>query len=353
MKIKTLDYYDSFSCLCGACPDTCCAGWDVEIDRESREKYLRMEGPLGEKACRALQKEDGEWSFRLEGGRCPFLMDSGLCELQAALGESALSRTCRLFPRIPADLGGVREVSLSISCPEAARLLLEHEAPLSVVSRDTDEPPEMNDIDAGWYGQVMALRGRLLALAQNRSLPFPRRLARCVALASDAARIHRSGGDMASACADYAPPASLSPARPFQRLLTLLQGMERLTGRWGGMLSGMAEACENPPGWAYPDAEYENLLVYYLFRYFPEAVYDGTPFLPVKLACVSLCLIRLLWHSQRADDRAARIDLAHLYSREIENSQDNLDALLSLLRHVSFGNLRTMLALIGADPEDA
>ena len=359
MKIRTLDYYGDFRCLCGACPDTCCAGWDVEIDKESREKYLRMEGPLGEKACRALKKEDGEWSFQLEGGRCPFLMDSGLCEMQANMGEAALSRTCRLFPRIPTELGGAREVSLSISCPEAARLLLERETPLTIQERDTDEAAGYNDIDGETYLWAMDERAALLGLAQDRSLPFPKRLSLCVDMAAEAERARRSGQDGRNILArykraDFRAARAAELARPrradraWDRLLGELAAMERLTKRWDGMLEDMKRSAARPSLWDAPECEYENLLAYYLFRYGSETAYGGSGFVPVKLAAASLCLIGLLWQSQEAGDRAARIDLAHLYSREVENSQDNLDALLALLRGVSSGRREAMLALIGA-----
>ena len=32
MEITRPDYYKEFSCIAGACPDTCCAGWQIVID---------------------------------------------------------------------------------------------------------------------------------------------------------------------------------------------------------------------------------------------------------------------------------------------------------------------------------
>lgn len=29
------DYYDDFTCIADACEDTCCAGWQIVIDKES------------------------------------------------------------------------------------------------------------------------------------------------------------------------------------------------------------------------------------------------------------------------------------------------------------------------------
>ena len=33
--------YDSFRCIAGDCPQTCCAGWLIEIDDEALEGYQK------------------------------------------------------------------------------------------------------------------------------------------------------------------------------------------------------------------------------------------------------------------------------------------------------------------------
>ncbi len=39
MKIRTPEYYKDFKCIAGACTDTCCAGWDVDVDEKSYDYY--------------------------------------------------------------------------------------------------------------------------------------------------------------------------------------------------------------------------------------------------------------------------------------------------------------------------
>ena len=39
MRYLKPDFYDEFSCLAGACPKTCCAGWQIVIDETSLDKY--------------------------------------------------------------------------------------------------------------------------------------------------------------------------------------------------------------------------------------------------------------------------------------------------------------------------
>ena len=44
MKIVTPAYYKNFKCIAGACTDTCCAGWDINIDETSLERYQNSTG---------------------------------------------------------------------------------------------------------------------------------------------------------------------------------------------------------------------------------------------------------------------------------------------------------------------
>ena len=42
MQITKPTFYKEFSCIAGACPDTCCAGWQIMIDEKSLQKYRRL-----------------------------------------------------------------------------------------------------------------------------------------------------------------------------------------------------------------------------------------------------------------------------------------------------------------------
>ena len=152
MKNIYPSYYKKFRCVADKCPDTCCAGWEVVVDPPSERRYRAESAPIGDKLRDVLTvDEDGDTVFRSEGGRCPFLLGSGLCELYCELGEQALCRTCERFPRFECVLGSRREAGLSLSCPEAARLIFETEEPTEFVTEETDEPAEPNSIDPTVY----------------------------------------------------------------------------------------------------------------------------------------------------------------------------------------------------------
>jgi lysine-N-methylase len=130
-------YADSFRCIGSACEDTCCAGWTVPIDRATWEKYQSLpESPLRvlmhanvlrNADCADSEPEIGApfAKIRMNGAnQCPMLSEERLCRIQTELGEDLLSHACATYPRIVHSLGGVEERVLSLSCPEAARLVL-------------------------------------------------------------------------------------------------------------------------------------------------------------------------------------------------------------------------------------
>ena len=127
MELRKPDFYDSFHCIAACCPDSCCKEWDVAVDAEKAALYRALPGALGEKLREFLQDEDGDTYLTLDNGRCPMWRADGLCRIQAELGEGALCKTCREFPRLTHDYGSFVELGLELSCPEAARLLLKQE----------------------------------------------------------------------------------------------------------------------------------------------------------------------------------------------------------------------------------
>lgn len=82
MKIRVPDYYKDFKCIADKCEDTCCAGWEVDVDDDSYEYYKTVTGPFGDriKSVMVPPTEEEEACFTLNNGRCPFLNDNNLCD---------------------------------------------------------------------------------------------------------------------------------------------------------------------------------------------------------------------------------------------------------------------------------
>ena len=84
--------------------------------------------------------------------------------------------------------------------------------------------------------------------------------------------------------------------------------------------------------------EYENILSYFVFRYFLKGVFDRDVLTKVKMAIVSTLMIMqcdmAVWKRNGGSLLfTERVDIAHLYSREVEHSEENFAALCKLFAH--------------------
>jgi lysine-N-methylase len=130
--ILTPQYLNDFSCTGSACEDTCCAGWRVDIDEDTYKQYrktrdVELKPLLDKKVTRQRSKASSRSYAKIQmdkSGRCSFLNEDSLCKIQLQLGPEFLSNTCAIYPRTISKINGIVEKSLTMSCPEAARLAL-------------------------------------------------------------------------------------------------------------------------------------------------------------------------------------------------------------------------------------
>ena len=162
-KICVPECYKDFHCIDVECTDSCCAGWQVDVDEQAYEEYKNVPGEFGE-YIRSVMIEEGDCGgekaqFRLrQDGRCPFLMDNGLCDMYAHLGEDSLCHTCTNFPRYMEDYGTMREMGIGFSCPEASRLMLSTEQKMEYVEM-TLEPNENLNAETISVAQAQTISG--------------------------------------------------------------------------------------------------------------------------------------------------------------------------------------------------
>ena len=327
MKTVIPDYYHEFRCLAGACPDTCCGPWEIVIDDDTAAAYRTMEGPLGEQIRKHLTTVDGEHCFVPIDGRCPMLTADGLCPIITAHGTDALSVTCDSHPRFTEVYGGYQETALCVSCPEAARLLLEREAPLTFLTEQDNTPPEPNDLDADLFFLLLESRKTAYSIVQDRSLPLSDRLALLLCFAERLDK-HYDNYNLCKDLSDLYLDANyrrrqLIRIRRLRRYGTLISArqvfnaMEHLTEAFPQELKDLE--------WASADThalELEQLTVYYLSRWWLKAVCNGYIRRQAAAVIVSVLTVSGLTRTMGSVTEAAR-----LYSKEIEHSEANLSLL--------------------------
>lgn len=114
---------DAFRCIADACRHTCCKGWEIDIDPDTRAKYAAMTGEIGQRLRDAIADTPGGASFRLrEDERCPMLNDSGLCDIITACGEGALCQICADHPRYRNEFSTFTEGGFGLCCEAAAHV---------------------------------------------------------------------------------------------------------------------------------------------------------------------------------------------------------------------------------------
>lgn len=121
-----------FRCIGETCEDSCCKGWRVDIDKETYQKYRKIKGSnlanLLEKNVTRNRSNGSNTRYakiKLDAEQsCPLLDEKGLCQIHTEYGEEYLSEVCKTYPRMINRVNGVWEQSLTVSCPQAARLVL-------------------------------------------------------------------------------------------------------------------------------------------------------------------------------------------------------------------------------------
>lgn len=177
MYYRKPHYYDKFSCTAEQCPDTCCAGWQIVIDENSLEKYSNVSGDFG---IRLLNSIDwGEGVFEQYHKRCSFLNAENLCDIYKELGADALCDTCRLYPRHIEEFENLREFSLSLSCPVAAKMILECQEPVKFLEEEDEKEEceeDFEDFDFLLFDCLLEVREKLFSIVQNRTIPIEKRM---------------------------------------------------------------------------------------------------------------------------------------------------------------------------------
>lgn len=363
------DYYHEFQCVADGCEDTCCAGWQIVVDQKSLKKYRKVRGPFRKKMRDSVDWKEG--TFRQsEDKRCAFLNEENLCDMYTALGKESLCRTCKRYPRHVEEFENAREITLSVSCPEVARILLAKKEPVRFLSFEKDGEEEYEDFDPFLYSELLDGRELMIRILQDREKTMELRVGLILAIAHDM-QVRIGKGELFS-CEEVFERYQTKAAEEFvqkkvhevqnqkeqqfryiRQMFWNLDQLERLRDDWEPQLreaedllyrkgqecytqmqqefSGWLE--ERMPEWK---VQCEQLLVYFISTYFCGAVYDGRAYAKAQMAVVSVLLIRELlaarWlKNEKMLDMQDVVEIVYRYSRELEHSDPNLDRMEKMM----------------------
>ena len=174
MKLYAPKYYEKFVCIADRCRHSCCIGWEIDIDRETAEKYKKMTDGYGLVIKNSITKR-GIPHFKLKkGGLCPHLNERGLCKIILNLGEDCLCEICREHPRFYNDTCRGKEVGLGLSCEEACRIILESDSYAEFCEIDEiDEPFDSSE----WDFDAISEREKIYRILGDTSISYREKLA--------------------------------------------------------------------------------------------------------------------------------------------------------------------------------
>ena len=360
MRYTVPHYYRKFQCTANQCEDTCCAGWQIVIDDRTLNKYKRTKGPFGNRLYNSINWK--ERTFLQYDGRCAFLDENNLCDICSELGEGMFCKTCRTYPRHIEEFPNVREISLSLSCMEAGKLILGCEEPIRFLTKENEkEEPEDDAFDDFLYDKLLTVRECAIRILQNREEEIWLRVALVLGLAHDAECKIRKGQlfEVDDVCARYSKENAPESFRKkletcrgkenerfqdMQELMKAFEELEVLQKEWPAYIAKVKSSL-------YKDAEEynkirklfrqnvldssfltEQLMVYFVFTYFCGGVYDGRGYSKMLMSVTSTLLIEEIAMGRFMEQKGKLtfldfVDVAHKFSREVEHSDKNLETL--------------------------
>lgn len=193
-----------FECTGTACEANCCRDWTVAVDAPAYERLERVlsaakSGPNAPRPEDVLVRWGGAApdmpfaAIKLKAdGTCPLLGDKRTCTLQEQHGEDLLPDACATYPRASLTVGGRREITGRLSCPEVGRLALltDDGTELVVTTKPTASRPVPGKTcaegESAWTASFDRVRDAILEVLGRRQMPLA---LRTVVVADLAARL--------------------------------------------------------------------------------------------------------------------------------------------------------------------
>ena len=316
MKLVKPDFYDAFHCIADRCSDTCCGGWEIDVDDFSQECYRHGGGKLGKK----LQENIVDGHFQLlPGDRCPFINSKNLCEIFTQLGEDSLCDICREHPRFVEVYGDVMERGLGLCCEEAVRLLFSNSLPLQFVESEIDEiEDELNDEEKRERDQIFEERRKIFQTLSDEKISFD-------------ARIEKVFPD--------AKNFRFFPFPNAENFEAFLSSLESFGSPWEIALKKINQKIakeEISDAGYFTEAESVKLLSYLIYRHFAKSLYSGRKCGKLLFAFFFWNLARLFSNELAAVDTQSKnftekeiqkikIDTVKILSKEFEYSEDVME----------------------------
>lgn len=320
------DFYDDFKCIADKCTDSCCIGWEIDVDETALEKYNKINTDFGEKIhSQIIKSEDGSSCFSLcENERCPFLNKKNLCDIIINCGEEYLCDICREHPRFYEWFVGVTECGLGLCCEEVCRILLENEEPFSLIEENDEEEIVLETKDhvaeSDLYIYLSAFREKLFEILFNKNMNFEEKLVKVLSKTE-------------TFCGEKIK------IRNYKNSLELYKKTEPIDEKWTLFINDLSDNFESVLKVEKEFQEkikgnmlYSKILAYIIFRHFTKAVFDKSIkericFAVESVRFIYLCDMKRYFEKGELTLKY-RIENLKNWSKQVEYSEENTDLLI-------------------------
>ena len=285
------NYYNQFKCIANRCQHSCCIGWEIEIDEHTLEKYQGLKCDFASRLKSNIELSEYP-HFKLDKNDHCLFLNNGLCDIIANLGEDMLCQICSDHPRFRNYYEDFTEIGLGLTCEEAARIIL-----------SSNEKAKLDIPLAALEIPVIQLRERIFNVLQDRTLPIDTRVCNM---------LNMVGAKM---------PQNVDWYQVFKNL-------ERLDNSWDNYLLLIKDGIDSPTTDNSLDTAYEQLVSYLLFRHFTDCLYDDMLIERVLFCALIYKIVKKMNVSNTLNEL---IEIARMYSCEIEYSDQNIETILSEL----------------------
>lgn len=319
MKYYAPIYYNKFKCIADKCNDCCCIGWEIDIDSDTLKKYSTATGSIGEKLRdNIIVSEDGSDCFKLTNTeRCPFLNENNLCELILTAGEDMLCEICHIHPRFVNVLPDHYEIGLGLCCEEAARIILSDKEVHKLIEIDNDNEIEYPTDD--WTSYLENVRCYIFSCLEE-SATISKKCTFLLNIGNAIENTPLSYRITTNNLNNFKPDA--------ENDIKLIQSLEPLNAQWSEICCKLSSAASDE--FTFDEKNnlaYENLLKYYIYRYFINAADDNRVSEKTSLAVFSACAVTYI---MKAADMSFE-ESACLWSKQSEYSEENMNIIYDYL----------------------
>ncbi|MBO7344656.1 MAG: flagellin lysine-N-methylase [Clostridia bacterium] len=302
MKQYVLSYYPEFKCIADKCKHTCCAGWEMLIDKDSLNNYLNDHSPFSQTLKRGVNFKKSKFKTdKLK--RCAFLNQNGLCDIITNFGEESLCQVCRDHPRFRSFFSHQTETGLGFSCEQATKIILSYQNKMELLPIDDDGG---NEKPTFLEQCLLEFRTSALKIVQDRNLSIDDRIKSLLSLCN------------ANIC-----------EKDFSKILKCFFNLERLDKGWTIRLKALKKSdftLKNP---TILSLYFEQFFVNSIYRHLPDAddvmsARERT----IAIICTWLIIKSIFENEYTNKDEFILIcDIVRAYSAEVEYSQKNLNKL--------------------------